>query len=74
MIPMEEEFLPLLRLPDSPTWITPDTSVNTACFSDEECSMFSHWTCNSYNMATRALADLSPEGAKCPRAINQSSA
>ena len=30
--------------------------------------------CNSYNMATRALADLSPEGAKRPRAINQSSA
>ena len=29
---------------------------------------------NSYNMATRALADLSPEGAKRPRAINQSSA
>ena len=26
--------------------------------------------CNSYNMATRALADLSPEGAKRPRAIN----
>ena len=31
-------------------------------------------TSNSYNMATRALADLSPEGAKRPRAINQSSA
>ena len=31
-------------------------------------------TCNSYNMATRALADLSPEGTKRPRAINQSSA
>ena len=26
--------------------------------------------CNSYNMATRTLADLSPEGAKRPRAIN----
>ena len=29
-----------------------------------------HATSNSYNMATRALADLSPEGAKRPRAIN----
>ena len=29
---------------------------------------------NSYNMATRALADLSPEGAKRPREINHSSA
>ena len=29
---------------------------------------------NSYNMASRALAGLSPEGAKRPRAINQSSA
>ena len=33
-----------------------------------------HTISNSYNMATRALADLSPEGAKRPRAINQSSA
>ena len=28
----------------------------------------------SYNMAARALADLSHEGAKCPSAINQLSA
>jgi len=26
--------------------------------------------CTSYHMATRALANLSPEGAKRPRAIN----
>ena len=37
-------------------------------------SILLHVICNSYNMATRALADLSPEGAKRPRAINQSSA
>ena len=36
--------------------------------------MYKYVLCNSYNMATRALADLSPEGAKRPRAINQSSA
>ena len=28
------------------------------------------YICTSYHMATRALAKLSPEGAKRPRAIN----
>ena len=36
--------------------------------------MYVQYVCTSYNMAARALADLSHEGAKRPSAINQLSA
>ena len=47
-----------------------DSSVLWAFWCN--CVRYTSCTSNSYNMATRALADLSPEGAKRPRAINQS--
>ena len=40
-IAMEEEFLHSPGLPDSPTWIAPDTPVREACSSDKECGIFS---------------------------------
>ena len=39
-ISMDEKLLYFPRLPDSPTWIAPDTPVCEACFN-EECIIFS---------------------------------
>ena len=43
-------------------------------FSDNRVLLASRCTCNSYNMATRVLADLSHKGALRLRAINEPSA
>ena len=40
-ISMEEELLHCPRLPDSSTWIVPDTPVRKASSNDEECGHFS---------------------------------
>ena len=40
-ISMEEEFLHSPTLPDSPTWIAPDTQEHEACSSDKVCGILS---------------------------------
>ena len=44
MISMEEGFLHLPRLPDTPTWTIPDTPVREACSSDENAAFLAIWS------------------------------